>query len=106
MIDSLGRRLPSHLNWINYFRAFPWLYRYFDRKVPASAQADDIDPEGVPIVMIACPCGFEPIVPVSKCVECPGDGCGRFYLNAGQRVLCANSPQSEHRVEPGDDTDD
>lgn len=95
-IDNLGRIVPSRLNWLNIFRAVPSLAGRFGREVPPEFLSDDVQ-DGVPGAVVACPCGGEPFVAITKVVECE---CERFYLNLGKCVKVANSPQDRDEAEP------
>jgi hypothetical protein len=71
--------------------------RAFRRQVPDSFFALDSEEDGTEVAVVACPCGSEPRVPLSRCVECD---CERFYLAITGRVLVANSPQDRESTEP------
>jgi len=85
-VDRLGRPVPRQFTWITWLRAFPWLIEFFDQDVPSEYWSIESFAGDQQIVSVACPCGETPTVPETRCVEC---ACGRFYLNAGERVLVA-----------------
>lgn len=84
--DLLGRKQPYPFTWLTFFRAVPGLVDQFARRVPSSFYAQDKSG-----VIVSCPCGEEPLVALVHSTEC---ACGRVYLNLGDSVRVANSPQS------------
>lgn len=80
------------------FHAFPWLRQYFDARVPDEMVTWDAS-DGL-MAVFPCPCGVTMDVRVARCIDCDGDGCGRFYLATSKSVLVANSPNSPHRIAP------
>lgn len=68
----------------------PGLLAQFARKVPPAFLSDDIEDNGQPVRVVACPCGETPRVPVGRSAEC---ACERMYLAIGGGVRVANSPQ-------------
>lgn len=101
--DALDRIQPRRFNWLTAIRS-QWgsvILEAFKQRVPDDFVSTDADEGGLPIAIVACPCGKEPVVrapwgrsPVPHSVECD---CGRFYLNLGKEVR-VHRPEE---VEPG-----
>lgn len=85
--DRLGRAQPHRFALPSYLLQPGPIGQVFadafDRTVPASFCAADVDEHGEEIGVIACPCGKEPIVYPLRTAECE---CGRFYLNLATEV--------------------
>jgi len=75
--------VPRQFSWVTWLRAFPFLIEFFDRDVPAEYWQVESMGDGLRVMSVACPCGETPTVTEGSCVECE---CGRFYLNAGERI--------------------
>ena len=90
-VDGLGRRQPTRLNMAILLRSIPGALEQFRKEVPPDFIADDVR-DGDRVTVVACPCGEEPAVLLGGMSEC---GCGRFYLNTGQKVLVALTPESD-----------
>jgi hypothetical protein len=84
--DSAGAIEPHKLNAISMFRAFPWLVKAFQTKVPEDYWSEAVDPDTeAPIADVKCPCGENPQVGGPTAVECD---CGRFFLFLGDELRC------------------
>lgn len=90
-VDYLGRRQPTRFNMANLLGAIPGALAEFKREVPPDFLAPDMIDDKV-VTVVACPCGEEPAPAEGGMAEC---GCGRFYLNTGQKVLVALTPESD-----------
>lgn len=91
LVDNIGRRQPTKLNSIWAIRAIPGLARQFERKVPSEFWSQDADDEGLPIAIIACPCGEEPQLRPAGMHVCE---CDRMYLSLGPEIRVGNSPDA------------
>lgn len=90
-LDNLGRTQPTRVNWLMLMHAIPGMIgEAFKVTVPDSYISLDVEEDGTEVVVVACPCGFTPRVPIARVAECE---CERFYLATGNRVLVANSPE-------------
>lgn len=87
--DRLDRIVPSRFNYLKLERAVPGLLSQYRKRVPPEFLSDDVEEDGQPVRVVACPCGEAPRVPVGRSVEC---ACERFYLAIGSGVCVANSP--------------
>lgn len=83
--DHSGRIMPRRLGFDSFLRTSiaTQLVESFHQVIPAGFWNADIDEDGDPIAVIACPCGEEPHCEVNRTVCCP---CGRYYLHTFQEV--------------------
>lgn len=89
LVDNIGRRQPTKLNSIWAFRAIPGLGRQFKQVVPSEFWSKDVDDRGLPLAIVACPCGQEPQLRPAGMKVC---GCERMYLSLGTEIRVGNSP--------------
>lgn len=94
--DRLGRQTgPERMRALPYLLAVPGLVGRFDREIPSEFTNEDVDEDGWPVTVIACPCGETPFVRrlcISGCKNC-----GRSFLHIGPHVMCA-TPQFPNGV--------
>lgn len=98
-----GQRPPRRFSALSWSLAlYPDFLKQFEGEVPAeywSVAALDTRTGRTALATVACPCGEEPMVPQLGTAECPGEGCGRFFLLSGERIRVA-------RFEPTPSGDD
>lgn len=90
--DSLIAAEPRHRDSIKYLRRFnlltfqravPGMFSVWDglrRQVPEDFVNHDTDEDGVPVAVVACPCGETPAVRLAALVTCD---CRRVFANIG-----------------------
>lgn len=83
-----GKIQPRRFSALTMLKATPGVIPgFFNKRVPDEFWARDADSLG-PIAIVACPCGEEVAVPEGQMEDCD---CGRWYLNAVDRVLIGAS---------------
>lgn len=98
--DRTGMKVLHRIELPGLLRAVPSVLKYFDRRVPGEFMAESVE-DGVPIIVIACPCGAEPTLRWRtrsySIEECQ---CGRFFLHDGKEIRVAQAEEPEGEPEP------